>query len=223
MTFIETWDHVPRNLERIRASIAAAAERAGRDPESVRLVAVSKTFPVDAVRAALDAGHTLFGENTVQEGLAKIEALAGTPARFHLIGHLQTNKARHAAAFAMVESVDSVRVGQAISRRLRAPLPVLLEVNVARDASKHGFAPEEVAGALSELATLPKIDVRGLMTVAPLVADAEEVRPVFRALRQLRDELGLAELSMGMTNDYPVAIEEGATAVRIGRAIFGDR
>jgi len=223
MTFTETWDHVPRNLGRIQESMAAAAERAGRDPESVRLVAVSKTFPVEAVRAALDAGHTLFGENTVQEGLAKIEALSDTPARFHLIGHLQTNKARHAAAFAMVESVDSLKVARAISRRLRAPLPVLLEVNVAREASKHGFAPEEVAGALAELATLPKIDVRGLMTVAPLVADAEDVRPVFRALRQLRDELGLAELSMGMTNDYPVAIEEGATAVRIGRAIFGDR
>lgn len=223
MTFTETWHHVPRNLARIQASMAAAAERGGRDPASVRLVAVSKTFPVDAVRAALDAGHTLFGENTVQEGLVKVDALADTQARFHLIGHVQTNKAKHAAAFAMVESVDSVRVARAISRRLRAPLPVLLEVNVAAEASKHGFAPEETAEALVEIATLPRIEVRGLMTVAPLVADAEDVRPVFRALRELRDALGLAELSMGMTNDYPVAIEEGATAVRIGRAIFGDR
>ncbi|MCZ6708158.1 MAG: alanine racemase, partial [Chloroflexi bacterium] len=125
--------------------------------------------------------------------------------------------------FDMVESIDSVRVAAAVSRRLEEPLPVLLEVNLAGEESKSGFAPDEVAAALAEIRALPQLDVRGLMTIAPLVVDPEEARPHFRGLRQLGETLGLAALSMGMTNDYRVAIEEGATIVRIGRAIFGDR
>ena len=228
----DTWSHVPRNLATIHSRIAEASQRADRDPADIQLVAVSKTFPVEAIAAALDAGQTLFGENRVQEALPKIDALStgdsGETARFHLVGHLQTNKARHAGAFDMIESVDSVRLAAALDRRLAHPIPILLEVNVAGEASKHGFAPADCGDALAAIQALPTLNVVGLMTVAPLVADPEEARPVFRELRRLRDELrlrhpSLGHLSMGMTNDFAVAIAEGATIVRIGRAIFGDR
>lgn len=210
-------------LAAVQAEIAAACERADRDPAEVRLIAVSKTQPASAVREALAAGHADFGENRVQEGLAKLDELADSPARIHLIGHLQRNKARFAGHFASVQSIDSVPLAAAVSRRLDTPLPVLLEVNVAGEASKHGFAPSELEAALEQIAALPRLEVDGLMTIAPLVTDAEAVRPVFRALRELRDALGLRQLSMGMSNDYAVAIAEGATIVRIGRAIFGER
>lgn len=239
----DSWDHVPRNLATISERIAEAAHAARREADDISLVAVSKTFPVDAIEAALDAGQTLFGENRVQEALPKIEALAkidalsGSPepgrARFHLVGHLQTNKARNAGAFDMIESVDSVRLAAALDCRLFHPIPVLLEVNVVGEASKHGFAPADLPDALTAIRPLGKLAVVGLMTVAPLVADPEEVRPVFRELRRLRDglrrelpgleQLSMGQLSMGMTNDFTVAIAEGATIVRIGRAIFGDR
>ena len=229
----QDWEHVAGNLATVRARIAAAAEAAGRDPAGVELVAVSKTFPVAALKAAMEAGQTVFGENRVQEALPKIEALAGIEGpdgarpRFHLVGHLQTNKARQAGAFDMIESVDSLRLAVALERRLPRPMPVLLEVNVAGEASKHGFAPDEVGPALAAIAPLAKLDVVGLMTVAPLVADADAARPVFRALRRLRDaeagRLGMGQLSMGMSNDFAVAVAEGATIVRLGRAIFGDR
>ena len=227
------WEHVAGNLTAVRARIAAAAAAAGRDPADIELVAVSKTFPVAALRAAMAAGQTVFGENRVQEALPKIEALAGTTGpggaspRFHLVGHLQTNKAKHGWAFDMIESVDSLRLAAALERRLPRPAPVLLEVNVAGEASKHGFAPGEVGPALTVIAPLAKLDVVGLMTVAPLAAEAESVRPVFRELRRLRDaeadRLGPGHLSMGMSDDFQVAIAEGATIVRLGRAIFGDR
>jgi pyridoxal phosphate enzyme (YggS family) len=219
----ETWDHVARNLENICETIEQAAAAANREPAGVRLVAVSKTFPVEAIRAALAAGHTLFGENRIQEALPKIDTLTTVGASFHLIGHLQSNKARHAGEFGMVESVDSIKLARAIDKRLDHPLPILLEVNVSGEASKNGFRPDDLDRACTEIQALPKLNVQGLMTVAPLAADPEEVRPYFRQLRELRDALGLQELSMGMTNDFPVAIEEGATIVRIGRAIFGDR
>jgi hypothetical protein len=229
----QDWAHIAANLAAVRADIAAAAEAAGRDPGDVELVAVSKTFPVAALRAAMAAGQTVFGENRVQEALPKIEALTGAtspggaPPRFHLVGHLQTNKARHAGAFDMIESVDSLRLAAALERRLPRPTPVLIEVNVAGEASKHGFAPDEVGPALTAIAPLGTLDVVGLMTVAPLVAEAEAARPVFRELRRLRDaeadRLGPGHLSMGMSDDFQVAIAEGATIVRLGRAIFGDR
>lgn len=218
---------IAERLAAVQADIAAACERADRDPTEVRLIAVSKTQPAAAIREAVAAGHIDFGENRVQEGLVKLDELDDSPARIHLIGHLQRNKARFAGRFASVQSIDSVALAAAVSRRLDAPLPVLLEVNVAGEASKQGFEPSELEAALREIAALPHLEVEGLMTIAPLVADAEAVRPVFRALRELRDALAgeweLRELSMGMSNDYAVAIAEGATIVRIGRAIFGER
>jgi len=215
----------------VRERIARACARAGRDPASVRLIAVSKTFGPEAVAEALAAGIREFGENRVQEALAKIPAVAelaaqrGLPApTWHLVGHLQTNKARAAAgAFAILHGIDSTRLLQALDRAAAAPVRVLLEVNVAGEPTKFGFAPEDVAGAVALAQTLPHIEVAGLMTVAPRAEDPEAVRPVFRRLAELARELGLPELSMGMTEDFEVAIEEGATMVRIGRAIFGER
>ena len=213
------------NLDRVRHGIADACERAGRDPSEVNLIAVSKSFPIGAITEAASHGQRHFGENRVQEGLAKLEQLPalGVDVDVHLIGHLQRNKARHAGSFASVQSVDSVRLAAAISRRLDRSLPILLEVNVAEEASKNGFGLDQVPPALEEVQALDDLEVRGLMTVAPEVVDPEEVRPVFSALKELADRLSLPELSMGMTNDYAVAIEEGSTMVRIGRAIFGSR
>jgi hypothetical protein len=213
------------NLRSVRERVAAACERAGRSPDEVTVVGVSKTFPATLVAEACRAGLSDIGENRVQEGAAKIpkvEALGSRP-RWHLVGHLQTNKVKTALGlFDIIHSVDSVRLAEFISRHAEN-LPVLLEVNVAGEASKFGLRPEEMGWALEQIARLPGLAVQGLMTVAPLVDDPEEVRPVFRELRRLRDALGLRDLSMGMTDDFEVAIEEGATMVRIGRAIFGPR
>ena len=214
---------IAERLEAVRAEIAQICERADRDPREVQLIAVSKTHSSETIREALAAGQIEFGENRVQEGLAKLDELADSEARIHLIGHLQRNKARFAGRFASVQSIDSVRLAEAVARQLDAPLDALLEVNVAGEASKQGFDPAELESAFAQIAALPQLRVRGLMTIAPLVADAEQARPVFRRLRELRDALGLPELSMGMSNDYAVAIEEGATIVRIGRAVFGER
>ena len=206
--------------------MAAACRQAGRSPDEVTLVGVSKGMPASRVAEAHAAGLQDVGENRVQEAAAKIEALAaqGVRPRWHLVGHLQTNKAKTVTGlFAILHSVDSFRLAQALSRRAREPLPILLEVNVAQEASKFGFTPQEVASALRSIVDLPNLDVRGLMTIAPQTDQPESVRPVFQRLRELRDELGLRELSMGMTNDFEVAIEEGATMVRVGRAIFGER
>jgi pyridoxal phosphate enzyme (YggS family) len=175
---------------------------------------------------AIGLGLTDLGENVVQDAAGQRRALgelAGT-VRWHMIGHLQTNKVRAALEiFDMVQSVDSLRVGAELSRRASRRLPVLLEVNVAGEASKYGFSPREVAGALAHLSALPNLSVEGLMTVAPVVEDAEQVRPVFRELRAIAGANGLRELSMGMTGDFEIAIEEGATIVRVGRALFGER
>jgi len=217
---------VAENLAVVRERIAEACRRAGRSPDEVTLVGVSKGFPAELVVEACAAGLTDLGENRVQEAAPKIEALTarGVRPRWHLIGHLQTNKAKTATGlFAIIHSVDSVRLAEALSHRASEPLPVLLEVNVAREPAKFGFAPEELSSAYATIAALPNLDVRGLMTVAPIADDPESVRPVFRRLRELRDGLGLRELSMGMTGDFEVAIEEGATLVRVGRAIFGPR
>lgn len=217
---------IAANLERLNGRIVRACERGGRRPEDVTLVAVTKTVGIPEVRAAYACGIRNFGENRVQEAAVKIEGLAGLQPRpvWHMIGHLQSNKAGMAAGlFDIIQSVDSVRLAGVLSRKAAGPLPVLLEVNVAGESSKSGFAPVEVAPALAEIAALPDLEVKGLMTVAPLAADAGSVRPVFRQLRALRDDLGLEHLSMGMTDDFEVAIEEGATIIRVGRAIFGER
>lgn len=217
---------IAENLCRVRERVATACERAGRSPDEVTIVGVSKTFPPEAIAEACRAGLTDIGENRVQEAQRKILPLEsqGLHPRWHLVGHLQTNKVKTALGlFAIIHSIDSLRLAEALSRRAAQPVPVLLEVNVAGEASKFGLAPEEVAQAYRQITALPNLDVQGLMTVEPFVPDPEEVRPVFRRLRELRDELGLRELSMGMTDDFEVAIEEGTTMVRIGRAIFGPR
>jgi pyridoxal phosphate enzyme (YggS family) len=221
------------NLRSVRERAAAACQRAGRSPDEVTIVGVSKGFPATLVVEACHAGLADVGENRVQEAAAKIprvQALGSCP-RWHLVGHLQTNKVKTALGlFDIIHSVDSLRVAEFISRHARdlrlrqaGPLPVLLEVNVAGEATKFGLRPNETGPALEQIAGLPGLAVQGLMTVAPPVDDPEEVRPAFRELRRLRDALGLRDLSMGMTDDFEVAIEEGATIVRIGRAIFGPR
>jgi pyridoxal phosphate enzyme (YggS family) len=219
-------ERIGANVEAVRRRVAGAAERAGRDPVDITLIAVTKTHPADAIEAAVRKGITDCGENRVQEAAAKIEALRGRGVRprWHLVGHLQRNKvARALELFDIIHSVDSIALAEAISARARTPVAVLLEVNVAGEESKHGVTPERAAELAEAFGGHPGIRLEGLMTVAPQVRDPEEVRPVFRTLRQLRDRLGLRELSMGMTDDFEVAIEEGATMVRVGRAIFDPR
>ncbi len=215
---------VAQRLTLVRERVAQAAERSGRSPAEVTIVAVSKFFPTQAIEEAAAAGIAHIGENRVQEAAAKVSSLRHLPVTWHMIGHLQTNKAKTALElFDIIQTVDSLRLAEALSRRADRAIPVLLEVNVAGEASKFGLSPQEVPQTAEAVARLPHLDMRGLMTMAPLVSDPEEVRPVFRELRRLRDALGLTELSMGMTDDFEVAIEEGATLVRIGRAIFGER
>jgi len=229
-----TQQQLAANIAAVRSAIADAAQRAGRDPATITLIAVSKTKPIELVGMAHRLGLTDFGENRVQEALTKISAFHPDDLRWHMIGQLQSNKAgKVAEAFDWVHSVDSWHLActldQQAAKHARR-LPVLLEVNVAGEESKAGIAPTDMPALARQIVELPNLDVRGLMTVAPLVADPEQVRPVFRALRELRDHLRdelpqcvWDQLSVGMTDDYPVAIEEGATIVRIGRAIFGER
>lgn len=220
---------IAENLAAVRARISAAASRAGRNAADVQLVVVSKTHPPEIVREAIAAGATVLGESRIQEAKAKIPEMPGK-VQWHFIGHLQTNKAREAVdLFHTIQSVDSARLageldkfaGQA-SRRLA----VLLECNVSGESTKFGFKPDEIMEALAGLNKLPRLDIQGLMTMAPFFEDPQEARPTFRALRELRDRLQarhgipLSTLSMGMTNDFEAAIEEGATMVRIGTAIF---
>ena len=222
------------NIAHVRSTIAEAARQAGRRPGEVTLVAVSKTMPVALVRMAYNLGVSQFGENRVQEALPKIEAFHPEGMYWHMIGHLQSNKAgKVVAPFDYVQSVDSLHLAQMLNRHAgeqRKHLSVLLQVNVSGEASKEGVPPAEISILARQVVALPYIQVEGLMTIAPLVEDPEQVRPVFRKLRLLRDRLraelpacSWQHLSMGMTDDYGVAIEEGATIVRIGRAIFGER
>jgi len=214
------------NIEEVKERIARACQRAGRSPDEVTIVAVTKMVEPSAIATAFKLGIRHFGENRVQEAVEKIEQLSQLEPRpiWHMVGHLQTNKAKVAVElFDIIHSIDSVRLAEAISRRTQRTLPVLLEVNVSGEASKNGFPLVQVEPALEEITGLPRLEVKGLMTIAPMVSDDEQVRPVFRKLRSLRDSLGLEHLSMGMTDDFEVAVEEGATLVRIGRAIFGER
>jgi pyridoxal phosphate enzyme (YggS family) len=221
------------SIARVHERIADACVRTGRDPGEVTLVAVSKTVEAARLREAVAAGLTLLGENRVQEALGKAPDVPG--ARWELVGPLQGNKARKALElFARIESVDSVELAQRLDRiagelRPGARYPVLLQVNVDADPGKAGFAPEELRRELTGLADLPNLLIEGLMTIGRLVASADAARPTFRALRELSERLRTSEprlgagLSMGMTDDYPEAVEEGATIVRVGRAIFGER
>jgi hypothetical protein len=210
----------------VRRRIGRACERAGRAPDDVLLVAVSKTHPPDCIAAAFAAGVQDFGENRVQEGLPKIAALRerGIEPAWHLVGHLQSNKVRAATdAFDILHGVDSERLARAIDERATQRVAVFLEVNAGGEPSKFGVEPQKAPAVAEAIGALPHIDLRGLMTVAPQADDPEDVRSIFRRLRLLRDAIGLRELSMGMTDDFEVAIEEGSTLVRIGRAIFGVR
>ena len=213
------------NIDQVRERIAHACQRVGRSPDEITVVAVTKTVEPPAIATAFELGIRHFGENRVQEAVAKIGQLSGLKPHptWHMVGHHQTNKAKVAVEiFDIIHSVDSIRLAEVISRRAERTIPILLEANVAGEASKSGFSLAEVEPALEAIARLPRLEIRGLMTIAPMVADAEQVRPIFRQLRSLRDSLGLKQLSMGMTDDFEVAIEEGATLVRIGRAIFGE-
>ena len=233
------------NLETVRSNIARSAEKVGRDPAEVKLVCVTKTVGIQEIEQLHDLGEEMFGESRVQDARRKIFQVPSLPAKWHLIGHLQTNKVKHALdLFQYIHSVDNLRLAKEISHRaemLEISIPILIEVNVSGEASKFGtplesHSPKSREGnpvlgifdLIPEVVRLPGLSFRGLMAMAPFVEDAEEVRPVFRRLRELRDEINqlgltpypLTELSMGMTNDYKVAIEEGATFVRVGSALF---
>lgn len=222
------------NIRTIRNRMAAAAARAGRDPAGIRLMAVSKTVEPERIRQAIDAGIGLLGENYVQEAREKIPAV-GQAVQWHMIGHLQTNKVKYVVTlFDWIHSVDRLELAQELSRRAGQHgrvLNVLIEVNVSGEASKNGARPADVLELARQVAALPNLSVRGLMTMPPYSDDPENSRPYFVALRRLRDELAaaalpgvaMAELSMGMTDDFEVGIEEGATIIRVGRAIFGER
>jgi len=237
MTEQTTATDILSNLTQVRTRIAAAAARAGRDPQTVTLVAVSKTKPMAAIEAAYQAGQRDFGENRLEELWSKVamaQELGLHDIRWHLIGTIQSRKTAQAVGpFALIHSIDRDKIAQRLSRDAEAThcvLSVLVEVNVSGEASKHGFEPAELIANAADLLALPGIRLEGLMTMAPLVDDAEAARPVFRRLCELRTELRTRypgsqwpHLSMGMTNDFEVAIEEGATLVRIGSAIFGTR
>jgi len=235
-------EKIAERLESVRARIAEAAERAGRSPDEITLVAVTKTHPVEVIRKAYDLGVRHFGENRPEEALPKIEALnaqldsEGLPnPTWHMIGHVQHRKVKMVIGrYALIHSVDTVKLANRLDARIREAgldvQPVLLEVNVSGEPTKYGFKQDELPGAVDEILKLDRLQVQGLMTVAPIVEDPEEVRPVFRRLRELMEELKerfpeapWRHLSMGMTDDFEVAVEEGSTIVRIGRAIFGPR
>lgn len=225
---------IAANLDNIRAEIIAACQRAGRSPEEVRLIAVSKTKPASAIEQAALAGQKIFGESYVQEFLDKADQVQ-VPVDWHFIGHLQSNKVKYLRGrTAMIHSVDRLSLSEEIERqwaRLGRSVDVLVQVNLGDETSKSGCRPDEAADLVRALAALPHLRVRGLMTLPPYFDDPEEVRPFFRGLRDLADRIGalkipgirMDELSMGMSHDFPVAVEEGATLVRIGTAIFGER
>jgi len=225
---------IKENVARVRERIAAACRRCGRAPDDVKLLAVSKTFPPESIRAAYEVGLREFGENRVQEAKVKRPALAELSITWHLVGHLQTNKAKAARElFHWVHSVDSFRLAQKLEQA--APggsrLPMLLEVNLGGEESKAGVGAPEIAQLTEQISQLATLEIRGLMVIPPFFDDPERVRPYFRRLRELAQEIdarnianvSMRELSMGMSHDFEVAIEEGATIIRVGTAIFGQR
>lgn len=226
---------VKENLMEVESRVQAACKRAGRPREDVLLIAVSKTKPVELIREIMETGTKDFGENKVQEMCNKIEEIK-EPLNWHLIGHLQRNKVKYIVDKAcLIHSVDSIRLAEEIQKEAVkkgvSKVPVLIEVNMAQEESKDGISASETEELVREIAKLPNLQIRGLMTIAPFVDDPEENRVHFQAMRKLRDQLKamnipgveMTELSMGMTNDFEVAIEEGATMIRVGTAIFGER
>ena len=225
-------EKIAENLEHVRAQIADAAEKKGRSPDDIELVAISKTHDAEKVHKAYEAGQILFGESRVQEARAKIPLLP-SGLRWHFVGHLQKNKIRHALPlFELFHSVDSLALAQEMNRIANEDgmhLRVLLEVNVAGEGSKFGFKPETVRAEMELLLALPRLSIEGLMIIPPVAEETEASRKYFVRLRELRTvlekefDVKLPHLSMGMTNDFPIAVEEGATLVRVGTAIFGER
>ena len=222
---------IKENLEKVRERIFQAARRAGRDPEEIKLIGATKGVEPERIAEAVDAGLEIIGENYVQEAQRKYEVL-GERVKWHMIGRLQRNKARHAVKlFEMVHSVDSLKLAQELQKRAaqnEKRIEVLIQVNLSGEETKAGVSPEEVEGLARAIVEMPNLELKGLMTMPPFFDDPEGARPFFRALRELRDRLTerglpLEELSMGMSGDFEVAIEEGATMVRIGTAIFGPR
>ena len=224
-----------QRLEKVKARIRRAAETCGRDAESVRLVAASKTFAPEIVREALEAGVTILGENYVQEAREKFKALVQYPVSWHFIGHLQSNKAKYAVRlFDLIHSVDSLKLARELDKqaaRVDKIQPILVQVNISGEETKSGIAADETSAFISAIGRMKNLSVQGLMTMPPYFYQPEKVRPYFAALRELRDEIerrripnvSMTELSMGMTGDFEAAIQEGATLVRIGTAIFGER
>ena len=227
--------NIPENVARVQERIALACRRSGRRVEDVRLVAISKTMPCEAIRAGYEAGLREFGENRVQEAKAKRPALSDLTATWHLVGHLQTNKAKPARElFHWIHSVDSWRLAEKLAQAAPCSsdrLPVLLEVNLGEETTKSGVRTEEIAALAERVAQFETLELRGLMVIPPFFEDPEKGRPYFRQLRELAKEIesrklpnvSMRELSMGMSHDFEVAIEEGATIVRVGTAIFGPR
>ena len=220
---------IKTNLQEVQKRIAAACIRAGRSPGEVTLVAATKTLGAATIESAYKLGIHHFGENRVQEASDKIESLNHLTPRptWHMIGRLQSNKVKTALeVFDVIQSVDSVELAEAIdskSQRRVKRMPVFLQVNISGESAKGGFSLKQIDADFSRLNCLPQIEIRGLMTIAPISDHQEKVRPIFRTLRQLGQYLHLQQLSMGMTDDFEIAIEEGATLIRIGRAIFGER
>jgi PLP dependent protein len=226
---------VADNIRHIRETAEAVCVQAARDPASVKLIAVGKTFPPEKILEAVDAGVSDIGENYVQEAIGKRETLNDDRIRWHFIGHLQTNKVKYVAGWvSMIHSVDDARCAEEIQKhaaRLGRSIDVLVEVNTSEEATKFGVRPERAGELVRSIAALPNLEVRGLMTIGPFTEEATESRASFRLLRSLRDEMNeyhvtrvpMTELSMGMTHDYRIAIEEGSTMIRIGTAIFGVR
>jgi hypothetical protein len=224
-----------KRLQDVKRRIEKAAQTSGRPPDSIRLVAVSKTIPAKRVKEAMEAGVTLFGENYVQEAGAKFNELYEYHASWHFIGHLQSNKAKYAVRlFDLIHSVDSLKLSRELNKqakKINKIQDVLIQVNMSGETSKSGIDPKDAASLIKEISSLENLTIKGLMTMPPFFNDPDTVRPYFSALRDLRDQLTkesppnvtLAELSMGMTGDFEVAIAEGATLVRIGTAIFGKR
>ncbi len=219
----------------IKERIRHAAESCNRDADSIRLVAVSKTIPTEKIKEAIESGVTILGENYVQEARDKFNALAQYPVSWHFIGHLQSNKAKYAVRlFDLIHSVDSLKLARELNKqaqKIDKVQPILVQVNISGEGTKSGISAQEAPGLISEISRLESLSIRGLMTMPPYFYQPEKVRPFFAALRELRDEIkqdapanvSLQELSMGMTGDFEVAIEEGATLVRVGTAIFGER
>ncbi|MFA4838318.1 MAG: YggS family pyridoxal phosphate-dependent enzyme [Candidatus Neomarinimicrobiota bacterium] len=232
----EERSRISANWNRLNDQIAATTTRIGRVPETIKIVTVGKTFPVAILKAAMEVGIRVFGENRVQEAAPKIEFFRNIPdIEWHMIGHLQTNKAKKAAElFNVIQSVDSVRLAQLLSTeggRLGRTIPVFIEINTSGESAKSGMAPDALFPALDEIAVLPNIAVSGLMTVGPLTDDVGQIRHAFRQLKKLYDRAReqsypnchFERLSMGMSGDFEIAIEEGSTMIRVGRAIFGER